>query len=435
VPPPLPSVAIVGRVNVGKSALFNRLTGGRTAIVDRMPGVTRDRNVGQCSWNGRDFFVIDTGGLSPGSDDPLQEAIGRQVDRAIAEADAIVLVVDGQAGVHPFDREAAELLRRSGIPCFLVVNKLDNHGMIGAAAEFWELGLGDPWPVSSLHGQGTGDLLDAIVAVLPEGEAGEAGDHVSLAVVGRPNVGKSSIVNRLCDSDRNIVTPEAGTTRDSTDTFVQWDGGEFRLVDTAGLRRRSRRMEDVEFYSTLRAWRSMSRGDVVLVVMDCSEAPAQQDLRIAGRAWEQGKGVIIGANKMDLGVDRDEWIRKLIDRFHPARWIPVLFFSALTGQGIGRILPTAATVSERRTAELKTSDLNRILGRAVDSVQPPTPGGKAVRLFYATQVAAAPPRILIFANRPGDIPENYRRYVENCFRSGLAMKGVPLRIVYRKREH
>ena len=433
-PSPLPTVAIVGRVNVGKSALFNRLVGGRTAIVDHTPGVTRDRNIGECNWCGYDFFVIDTGGLSPGNEDPLQEAIERQIDFALSEADAIILVVDGRSGIHPFDQAVADLARRSGMPCFLAVNKLDNVEMTGLAGEFYGLGLGDPWPVSSLHGLGTGDLLDAVVSVLPKRETAPA-DEISLAVVGRPNVGKSSIVNRLCESERNIVTPVAGTTRDSIDTIVTWKDQTFRLIDTAGLRRKSRKMNDVEFYSTLRAWKSVSQGDVVLVLMDATDAPAQQDLRIAGRAWELGKGVMIGVNKIDLGIDRDEWIRKIIARFHPARWIPILFVSAETGQGVGRILPTTEIIGERRRVVLKTSELNRILGRAVEKVQPPTPKGKAVRLFYATQVSFGPPRILIFANRPADIPENYRRYIENRFRGELSMKGVPLRIVYRKRDH
>jgi GTP-binding protein len=421
-------------VNVGKSALFNRLTGGRTAIVDESPGVTRERNIGQCNWGGYDFFVIDTGGLSPGSDDPLQEAIERQIGLAVSEADAIILVVDGQSGVHPFDQAAADMVRRAGIPCFLAVNKIDNVEMTSLSPEFYSLGLGDPWPVSAIHGQGAGDLLDAVVGVLPRMET-DGFEGVSLAVVGRPNVGKSSIVNRLCESERNIVTPVAGTTRDSIDTFVTWKDRTFRLVDTAGLRRRSRKMDDVEFYSTLRAWRSISQGDVVLVLMDATNPPAQQDLRIAGRAWDLGKGVIIGANKIDLGFDRDQWIRRLIDRFHPARWIPIVFVSALTGQGVGRILPMTGTVSARRCATLKTSELNRILERATDRVQPPTPRGRAVRLFYATQIASCPPTVLIFANRPADIPENYRRYVENSFRAELSMKGVPMRVVYRKREH
>jgi len=433
-PPSLPTVAIVGRVNVGKSALFNRLVGGRTAIVDEMPGVTRDRNIGQCNWCGYDFFVIDTGGLSPGSDDPFQSAIEKQIGLAISEADAIILIVDGRTGVQPFDEIAADLVRKAGIPSFVAVNKVDNVSMIPLADEFYGLGLGDPWPVSALHGQGTGDLLDAVVGVLPRVESVETSE-LSLAVIGRPNVGKSSIVNRLCESERNIVTPVPGTTRDSIDTFVVSQDQRFRLIDTAGLRRRSRKMDDVEFYSTLRAWKSVSQGDVVLLLMDASEFPALQDLRIAGRAWDLGKGLLFGVNKIDLGLDKDKWIREIIRRFHPARWVPILFFSAETGQGVGRILPLVSQVGARRDAEIRTSELNRILHNATEKVQPPSPKGKAVKFFYATQVGTKPPRILLFVNRPGEVQENYRRYIENSFRNALSMNGVPIRIIFRKREH
>ncbi|MCK4807982.1 MAG: 50S ribosome-binding GTPase, partial [Candidatus Aegiribacteria sp.] len=280
----------------------------------------------------------------------------------------------------------------------------------------------------------SGDLLDSVISVAEIGEKTEY-SGLSLALVGRPNVGKSSIVNRLCREDRNIVTDVPGTTRDSIDTMVSWHDKDVRIVDTAGLRRKSRKMDDVEFYSTVRAWKSITRGDIVLVLMDASEYPVQQDIRIAAKAWDMGKGVIIGVNKIDLGIDKDLWIASIIQRFNQAKNMPIIFFSALTGEGVGRILPITFQVGETREMNLSTSEINRRLQDAVEEVQPPSPRGKPVKLFYATQVGEKPPRILIFSNHPGDIPENYRRYIENSFRKHLSMKGVPLKIIYRKRKH
>jgi len=430
----LPTVAIVGRVNVGKSTLFNRIAGGRIAIVDDKPGVTRDRKITWANWSGYDFLIIDTGGLEPDSEDAFQESIERQINLALLEADAVILVVDALSGIHPFDIAAAELVRKSGLTCFLAVNKIDNNQRMELVPEFYNLGLGDPWPVSGLHGYGSGDLLDAVVAVLPAAVKSEY-SGLSLAVVGRPNVGKSSIVNRLCRKERNIVTNVPGTTRDSIDTMVTWHDNEIRIVDTAGLRRKSKKMDDVEFYSTVRAWKSISRGDVVLVLMDGSEYPVQQDIRIAAKAWDMGKGVVIGVNKIDLGIDRDLWVKSIIQRFNQAKNMPIIFFSALSGEGVGRILPTVIKVGEMRDSDLSTSEVNRRIQDAVEDVQPPSPRGKQVKLFYATQIGQKPPKILIFSNRPEDIPDNYRRYIENSLRGFLKMKGVPLKIIYRKRQH
>jgi GTP-binding protein len=430
----IPTVAIIGRVNVGKSALFNRLVGGSRAIVDDAPGVTRDRNISVANWTGHDFYVVDTGGLVPGSEDVIQSAVERQVRLALSEADAVILVVDGMSGIHPFDEAAADLVRRSGIPAFLAVNKMDNLAREAGAAEFFSLGLGFPYPVSALHGSGSGDLLDAVVSVLPAVEHTDAG-AVPLAIVGRPNVGKSSLVNRICGFERNVVAPTPGTTRDATDTLVEWQGHRFRLVDTAGLRRRSRSMEDLEFYSTLRSWRTIDRAEVVLVLVDGTEIPSQQDLRIAGRAWELGKGLIVGVNKIDLEVDRKAWLEEFLERFHPGRWVQVIFLSALKGTGVGRVLPTAWQIAEGRGVELSTPEVNKWLESAVDEVQPPSPRGRPLRFFYATQTGRKPPRLLIFCNRPEDIPENYKRYLENGLRDMLGLRGIPLKISFRKREH
>ncbi|OPL19541.1 MAG: hypothetical protein AVO35_10280 [Candidatus Aegiribacteria sp. MLS_C] len=430
----LPAVAILGRVNVGKSTLFNRIAGGRIAIVDDRPGVTRDRKMEAAHWAGHDFLVIDTGGLDPGREDTFQDSIERQIEFALREADAVILVVDVTEGVHPFDEEAADLVRRTGLPCFLAVNKVDSQRTMDLVPEFYSLGLGRPWPVSAMHGHGSGDLLDEVVSVLPEVQEEEY-SGLSLAVVGRPNVGKSSIVNRLCGSERNIVHDAPGTTRDSTDTFLTWNDRQIQIVDTAGLRRKSREMDDVEFYSTVRAWKSISRGDVALVVMDGSEYPVQQDIRIAAKAWDMGKGVVIGVNKTDLGIDAGLWREAIVQRFNQARYMPILFFSALTGKGTGEIIPTVVEVGDVRASDIQTHKLNTVIQDAVDRVQPPSPRGRPVRFFYATQVSRHPPRILIFVNRPEDIPENYRRFIENSVREEMGMLGVPLGLIYRRRKH
>lgn len=430
----LPVIAIVGRVNVGKSSLFNRFTGGRAAIVDNTAGVTRDRKIGTGEWNGKSYIAVDTGGLSPGSDDPFQEAIEKQVRLAVEEASCIVLLTDGSEGVHPFDQTAVELVRRSGIPSYLAVNKIDTAERLNLIHEFASLGMGNPWPVSASHGLGVADLLDEIVRDFPEGEP-EPFDGISVAVIGRPNVGKSSIANRLLESDRNIVTPVAGTTRDSIDSFMEWKGNRFRLIDTAGLRRKSRKMEDVEFYSTLRSWKSVGSADVVVLVLDGMEYPTTQDLRLATRAWEMGKGLLICVNKTDLGIDRPLWIRSVKQRFPLARWIPIFFTSALNGQGMGKLLPMVHAVAERRSAKLATSKLNNLLRDAVAKVQPPSPKGKMLRFFYITQVKQSPPVLVVFVSRPDLIPDNYKSYFENTMREELNMNGVPMKVIYRKREH
>ena len=430
----IPTVAIIGRVNVGKSTLFNRIVGGRTAIVDETPGVTRDRNIGLAFWNDKDFFVIDTGGLAPGSEDPVQSAIERQANLAISEADAIILVVDLKDGLHPFDRMVADVVRRSGVPVFIAANKADKPLSESLIAEFYKLGLGDPWPVSAIHGTGSGDFLDAVTEILPA-ERYEEDDCVSVAIVGKPNVGKSSLANRICGEERNIVTTLPGTTRDSIDTYMKWQDYRIRLVDTAGLRRRTRKMDDVEFYSTVRTWKSISRGDVVIVVLDGQDVLSHQDIRIISRAWDLGKGLIIGVNKIDLGLEKDRWIESITERYPPSRWIPIVFFSALTGQGVGRLLPEACRISELRRNPVKTSKVNKALREAVSRVQPPSPKGKAIRFFYATQIRKTPPLLLVFVSRPDLLPDNYRKYIENSLRDALSLKGVPLKIVYRKREH
>lgn len=430
----LPVVAVIGRVNVGKSTLFNRIAGSRIAIVDDLPGVTRDRNMALAQWCGYDFMIIDTGGLAPGSEDVFQEGIERQVRLAITEADAVILVTDVSTGIHPFDEEAAKLVRKADIPAFVAVNKADNADRRIQCDEYYSLGLGEPYPVSALHGTGTGDLLDAVTAILPEKQLVEKSEP-AVAIVGRPNVGKSSLVNRLCREDRNIVTDAPGTTRDSIDTVVSWNEQEFRIIDTAGLRRKSKKMDDIEFYSTVRAWKTMARSDVTVVLMDAGENPVSQDIRILAKAWEMGKGVVIAVNKIDLGIDRKKWLEKVMEKFNPAKWIPIVFTSALTGEGVGRLLPIISNVGAKRGIEISTSDINRMLEKVTQKIPPPSPRGKQIKFFYATQLGTNPPKILVFVNRPEEIPDNYRKYLLNGMMDILGLKGVPLRLLYRRREH
>jgi len=327
-----------------------------------------------------------------------------------------------------------EFVRKSGIHAYLAVNKIDSADKMSLVHEFTGLGMGTPWPVSAAHGLGVADLLDEIVREIPSVEPDEF-DGVSVAVIGRPNVGKSSITNRLLGKDRNIVTPVAGTTRDSIDSYVEWQGNKFRLIDTAGLRRRSKKMEDVEFYSTLRSWKSVGSADVVVLILDGSEYPTTQDLRLATRAWEMGKGLLICVNKTDLGIDRPLWIRSVKQRFSLARWIPIFFTSATVGQGVGKLLPMVHAVALRRQTEISTSKLNKLMRAIVTEVQPPSPRGKMLKFFYITQVKNTPPVLVAFISRPDLIPENYKTYFENRLREELNMNGVPLKVVYRKREH
>ena len=430
----LPTLAVVGRVNVGKSSLFNKICGGSGAIVDNAPGVTRDRKFAIAEWNGRTFLLVDTGGLSPDKEDPFQEAIRRQVAFAVDEADAIVFLTDAASGVHPHDEEAARLIRKSGLPVVLAVNKVDTAERLDLVHEFNSLGLGKPWPVSAAHGLGVADLLDHVLQFLPEVVVPEF-EGVSVAVIGRPNVGKSSLVNRLCDTERAIVNSEPGTTRDSTDTVIKWKDHAFRIIDTAGLRRKSRKMEDVEFYSTLRAWRSAESADVCVVILDGAEFPTGQDARILAKVWEMGRGVLICVNKTDLGIDKKLWLESVIQRFPPAADIPVMFISALDGTGVGRILPSVQQIAERRAVKLSTHKVNQLMLKIVAEVPPPSPGGKQLKFFYATQVKQSPPSFLLFISRPDLIPDNYRRYLENSFRKELDLKGVPLHLILRRRDH
>ena len=433
-----PTVAIVGRPNVGKSTLFNRIVGGRPAIVSERPGTTRDRHFGEAEWGGRAFWLVDTGGLVPASSDAMDRAIGRQVDFALAESDLILFLVDGQEGVTPLDRAIAERLRAAGRPVLLAVNKLDDLERTTAQYEFYELGFGDPQGVSAAVGKGSGDLLDALVERLPPREAGEGEDRINVAVVGRPNVGKSSLVNRLIGAERHVVAPEAGTTRDAIDSVLRFRGTALNFIDTAGLRKRAKVEDDLEFYSTLRTRRAIERAEVCVLVVDATLGLHTQDLRIANEAWERGAGLIIVVNKWDLVPEKDantahRGQEALIEQAPFLRYVPFLYVSALTGQRVRNLLDLILEVAHGRQVRVPTAEVNRVLEELVGRAAPPQKPGEEVKLLYASQIGTAPPAFAIVTNRPDDVPESYQRYLAHGFRSAWAFPGSPLRLKFTRR--
>jgi len=433
----IPVVAVVGRPNVGKSTLFNRFLGRRMAIVDDAPGVTRDRNFARAEWTGRTFFVVDTGGVIEGSDEPLDRAVRHQAYAAVQEADVILFVVDGRAGVHPLDEKLAEILRKSPQPVILVVNKLDNLPADQSHLDFWALGMGEPHPVSAVSGKGSGDLLDAVVAEFPEvTETEEEEGVIRVAVVGKPNVGKSSFVNRLFGEERVVVSEVAGTTRDPVDTAMQYHGKTLIFVDTAGLRRQSRITDSLEYYSSLRTARVVQEADVCLVLIDGSEELAIQDLRVAEQAWDAGAGVILVVNKWDL-VEKDTHTapareKAMREKAPFLQWVPILFASALTGQRIRKTLDLVLEVQAERHRRIDTHEVNEALERLVQHQPPPHSRGRQVRLRYGTQVSVAPPTFVFFSNLPKEIPAHYIRYVHNSLRGRWGFMGTPIRIRFRK---
>ena len=432
-----PTVAIVGRPNVGKSTLFNRIQGGRKAIVSAEAGTTRDRHFGEGEWNGRKFWLVDTGGLVPDSHAPMDQAIRRQVETAVDEADLILFVVDGKAGLHPIDGAIAERLRKAKRPVLVVVNKLDNLESATAQYDFYSLGLGDPLGTSAGVGKGSGDVLDKIVQMLPDGEDDSA-EAIKVAVVGRPNAGKSSIINKLLGEDRHVVAPEAGTTRDSIDSHLEEGGKHFTFIDTAGLRRRAKVNEDIEFYSTLRTERAIERASVCVLVVDAKLGLHNQDLRIATQAWEKGCGLIILVNKWDLVEDKDtntasRGEKTLIEKAPFLEWVPFLYVSALTGQRVRKLLDLIGEVAEQREKRIPTAEVNKVLGELVDRVSPPQKAGDEVKLLYASQIGTAPPEFAIVSNRPLDIHESYLRYLNRGFRDAWSFLGSPLRIKFTMR--
>lgn len=435
----LPAVAVVGRPNVGKSTFFNRVLGQRLAIVEDIPGVTRDRNFARAEWVGRPFYLIDTGGIETDTDEPMAVAIRQQVLAAIEEADVLVFLVDGKAGVHPMDQRIAEILRRSERPVVLVVNKMDRLPEDMGHHDFWVLGLGEPLPVSAISGKGSGDVLDAIVAHFPEApaEAEDEEDVLHVAVIGKPNVGKSSFINRLLGEERMVVSDVAGTTRDSVDTPLRYHGRTLMFIDTAGLRRQSRIDEKLEYYSALRTVRAIERADVCLLLIDSTEEVHAQDLKIAERALEAGCGLIVVANKWDL-VEKDTntaaaFERHLRERSRSLRHVPVVFTSALTGQRVHKTLDLVLEVAAQRSRRIPTSEVNDVVLELAQRRPPPHYRGQTVRLLYATQASASPPTFVIFTNQPKGIPEHYIRYLHNGFRERWGFTGTPIRIRIRGR--
>jgi GTPase len=433
----LPVVAVVGRPNVGKSTFFNRVLGERRAIVEDVPGVTRDRNFARAEWGGHTFFLVDTGGLELGSKDELPVAIRHQVEAALAEADVILLVVDGRTGPHAEDEAIAAMLRRTNLPVVLAVNKLDRIPDEVAQHEFWTLGLGEPHPVSSVVGKGSGDLLDAIVARLPELDTGEADDGLYVAVIGKPNVGKSSFVNRLLGEERMVVSDVAGTTRDSVDTPLRYHDRDLIFVDTAGLRRQARIDPGLEYYSALRTELAIERADVCMLLVDATEPVHVQDLKIAEKAWRNGCALIIVANKWDLVAKETntavEFERSLHARAPALRWVPVIFTSALTGLRVRKVLDLIVEVAAERERRIPTREVNEVLRKLAERTMPPHFRGMPVKLLYGTQAAIRPPTFVVFTNQPKGIPEHYLRYLQNGFRAAWSFMGTPIRLRLRAR--
>jgi GTPase len=452
-----PVVALVGRPNVGKSTLFNRLIGRRTAIVEDLPGTTRDRIYGDSYWNGVGFIVIDTGGLEapaeatatrarrpPGqAEAPLAvdsakfvRHIQNQATVAIEEADVILFVVDGKEGVTAADQDVSELLRRTNKPIFVVVNKAESKERQLDALEFWNLGLGEPYAVSAYHGDGVGDLLDAVANVLPPyPEEEEEEESIGITIVGRPNVGKSSLLNALLGSERAIVSEVPGTTRDPIDTELVYHGQQITLIDTAGIRRRGSVEPGIEKYSVLRSTRSIDRADVVLLLIDAVEGVTAQDTHIAGYVLEKYKSVVVIVNKWDA-LEKDEhtmveYSKKVREDLKFLDYVPLLFISAKTGQRVHQVLPTALQVVEARRHRISTSDLNNLIREAYDATSPPSKQGRNLRIYYATQVGNDPPSFAIFVNDPEIIHFSYERFLENRIRAHYPFLGTPLRLFFR----
>jgi GTP-binding protein len=431
-------VAVVGRPNVGKSTLFNRLIEQRKAIVDETAGVTRDRNYGKGEWNGVDFSVIDTGGYVVNSEDVFEAEINKQVHLAIDEADVILFVVDVEAGITDLDDAIATILRKSNKKVVLTVNKVDNNERIPDAQEFYGLGLGEIYCISSMTGSGTGDMLDELVAMFPKTNTEDEEHELPyLSAVGRPNVGKSSFINALIGEDRNIVTEVAGTTRDSIHTRYNKFGYDFMIVDTAGLRKKGKVNEDLEFYSVLRSVRTIENSDVCLLMIDATRGVEAQDVNIFNLIVKNKKGVVVLVNKWDL-IEKDSKTTKKIaeqiqERLAPFTDVPILFISAITKQRVHKALETAIEVHQNRKQRIKTSELNEVVLKAIEAYGPPSVKGKYIKIKYSTQLPSPTPSFALFANLPQYIKEPYRRYIENQIRDNFNFTGVPIQIYFRQK--
>ena len=434
-----PVVAVVGRPNVGKSTLFNKLIGQRLSIVEDTPGVTRDRIFAECEWCGRKFMLADTGGIEPKTDDVILAQMREQAQLAIDQADVIILVTDLRAGVTANDQSVASMLQKSGKPVVLCVNKCDTPGAPPADFyEFYNLGLGDPIAVSSVHGMGTGDLLDAVLEYLPDNEeVEEEKDVIKVAVIGKPNAGKSSLINCIAGEQRSIVSSIAGTTRDAIDTHVSNKYGDFIFIDTAGLRRKSKVDDAIERYSVLRAQMAVERADVCVIMIDGVEGFTEQDSKVAGIAHENGKACIIAVNKWDA-VEKDDKTmdkmrKKLMNDFSFMPYAPFIFLSAKTGQRVERLYELIKFVSEQNSLRIKTGMLNDVLAQATSRVQPPSDKGKRLRIYYVTQASTNPPTFVFFVNRAELFHFSYQRYLENQLRDTFGLEGTPVRFIIREK--
>lgn len=435
-----PVVAIVGRPNVGKSTLFNKLIGKRLSIVDNTPGVTRDRIYGNCEWLGHNMLLVDTGGIEPFSDDVILSQMRRQAELAITSADVIIFVTDIRSGVVAADSEVASMLQKSGKPIILCVNKVDNIGALPPEFyEFYNLGLGDPIAVSSVHGHGTGDLLDEVIKNIPEGSFDDADeDIVKVAVIGKPNVGKSSLINKISGEERAIVSDIAGTTRDATDTVIHNSHGDFVFIDTAGLRRKSKVENQIEKYSVIRARMAVERADVCVIMIDANEGFTEQDSKVAGIAHDLGKACIIAVNKWDAvektGTTMDVQRKKLMNDFSFMSYAPIIFISAKTGQRLDRLFELIKFVDTQNAMRISTGKLNDVLSAATTRVQPPTDKGRRLKIYYMTQASTRPPTFVCFVNSKDLFHYSYQRYIDNQIREVFGLEGTPTRYVVRERE-
>lgn len=435
----LPVVAVVGRPNVGKSTLFNKLIGKRLSIVEDTPGVTRDRIYAKGEWRNRQFMLVDTGGIETSTEDVILKQMRQQAELAIERADVIILVTDVRCGVTADDSAVASMLQKSGKPVILAVNKCDTIGEPPMELyEFYNLGIGDPYPISAAHGHGTGDMLDALYEYLPEEDAEDDDeDNIKVAIIGKPNVGKSSLVNRIAGEERVIVSNVAGTTRDATDTVVENEEGTFTLIDTAGIRKKAKVTERIEHYSVLRAYMAVDRADVCLILIDAAEGFTEQDSKVAGYAHEQGKASIIVVNKWDL-IEKDnktmrEYEDKLKNDFSFMSYAPFLFISAKTGQRVQKLFSLIREVYLQNNIRISTGMLNDVLAYATTRVQPPSDKGKRLKIYYITQASSKPPTFVIFVNRADLFHFSYQRYLENQLRSVFGLEGTPIVLTIRQK--
>ncbi|MDD5667314.1 MAG: ribosome biogenesis GTPase Der [Actinomycetota bacterium] len=435
----LPLVAVVGRPNVGKSTMVNRIVARGDAIVEKDPGVTRDRNYFTANWRGRDFRIVDTGGMDPVSEERLTRAIGRQAMLAVEEADVVLVMVDAAEGITAADEEIAQAMRRSGKPTILVANKVDNQRQEDEAVEWYSLGMGEPWPVSAMHGRNIGDLLDLMVEMLPgqpSVEEEEEGPETVVAIVGRPNVGKSTLFNRLLREERSIISDMPGTTRDAVDTVMEVGETAYRFIDTAGWRKRTKIKEGVEFYSQVRVWKAIDRAQVVLLVIDASMGVTEQDQRIAARVKDDGRACVVVLNKWDLvkaAGNAQVVFEDAREKLHFVSYAPFLRVSGLTGSGVSRLLPAVDRVKAAWESRVHTAHLNELLRRVLSQTPPPSRRGRRLQMYYLTQARTAPPQFVFFVNRPDLADPAYERFLERKIRESFAFEGTPIRIVLRSR--